>query len=131
MGGVLLGGAAAVGTARVLGMNESVADYGTPFHMMIGGAWFLGLIGCYLALSALRDPKVIPTVVILAMLLPGSAAASGPLARTFARWFSLPFGTLITVGIVLLVLLPMLSPVVARLLAAIVPWKEHGEATSA
>lgn len=122
LGGIILGGGSGLLTARALGMNESVADYGTPFYIAIGGAWFLGLLGCYLALVALHDPKAVPAVVILALLLPGSAAVAGPLASALARVFRTTFGTLVEIAVVLYVLLPMISPVVARLIAAALPW---------
>jgi hypothetical protein len=122
-GGIFVGGATALLAARVVGLDESIADYGSPFYMAIGGAWLLGLLGCYLALRCIRDSKAIPTVGILALLLPSSAVIVDPLASVLSRWISPTFGTLVTVATVFYVLLPLLSPIVARSLAAIVPWK--------
>lgn len=125
VGGVLVGAGTALLVAGALGSRESIEHTGLPFYIALSGAWLLGLLGCYFALAALRDPKAVPTVVILALLLPGSTVAAGPLARAFAGWLSLTFGTLISVGMVLIVLLTMLSPIAARALAVIIPWNDR------
>ncbi len=122
--GILIGGATALLVARATGLDESIADYGPPFYMALGGAWLFGLLGCYFALSALRDSKAVPTVGILALLLPGSAVIADPLALAISGWISPTFGTLITVATVFYVVLPLLCPVAARSLAAMVPWKD-------
>lgn len=123
--GALIGSAAGLLLARALGLKESIAHTGQPFYMALSGAWLMSLLGCYIALAMLRDPKARVTVIILALILPGSAVTAGPLARAIARWFSTTFGTLVTIGLVLSMLLLILSPIVARVLAAIVPWERR------
>ena len=123
-GGILVGGVTALLVARAMGLEESIADYGPPFYIALGGAWLFGLLGCYFALSAVRDSKAVPTVGILALLLPGAAVIVDPLALVITGWISPSFRTLITVATVLYVMLPLLCPVAARSLAAMVPWKE-------
>lgn len=123
-GGILVGGATALLVARAMGLDESIADYGPPFYIALGGAWLFGLLGCYFALSALRDSKAVPTVGILALLLPGAAVIADPLALVISGWISPSFRTLITVATVLYVMLPLLCPAAARSLAAMVHWKE-------
>ena len=119
--GVPVGGALGILTAPAAGFGDSVADYGPALLATVGSACVLGLAGCYLALRFVGDPRALPTVIILAVLLPGSALSVEPVGRALADTFDWTFGVLIPVGVVLYVSCPVLSPVLARLIAGLLP----------
>ena len=119
--GVPVGGGFGILLARALGFRESVADYGPAFFITVTGACLVGLAGCYLALRLLRDSRALPTVIILAVLLPGAALSVEPMGKALAATFDWTFGVLIPVGVVLYVCCPVLAPVVARLIAGLLP----------
>ncbi len=116
--GVAVGAGAGVLLARATG-SQSPADYGPSYFACLGAAYVLGLAGCYLALRAAGDPRVVPTVGILAVVLPGSVWAVGPVVRMLARTFDWTFGVAIPVTIVLVPLSVVLPPVAARMIAGL------------
>lgn len=119
--GVPIGGGFGILLARALGFRESVADGGPAFFITVTAACLLGLAGCYLALRLLRDSRALPTVIILAVLLPGAALSVEPVGRALAATFDWTFGVLIPVAVVLYVCCPVVAPVVARLIAGLLP----------
>ncbi len=118
--GVLVGAGVSVLVARALG-SQSLADYGPAFVACIATACAFGLVGCSLALRAAGDSRVITTVAILAVMLPGSAWAFDPVVTTLARTFRWTFGVAIPVAIVLLPLFVVLPAIVARMVAGLFP----------
>ncbi len=120
LAGVLLGGSASVLIARARG-GQSLADYGPALFVCLTTAYVLGLVGCYLALRVMDDPCALQTVAILAVMLPGSVWAVGPVVRMLARMFHWTFGIAIPVTIVLLPLSVVLPPIAARLIAGLFP----------
>ena len=114
--GMVAGGCLALLAARIVGIDESVADYGPAYRIALGGVWAGGLVGCYIALRMAHDPLSVPTVLCLGvpLALPVLVAAyegeSGP------GWAS-P-GRIVLYGS-LYVLVPIASPLVAYLLAGL------------
>lgn len=113
--------------ARATG-SQSAADYGSSFFACLAAAYVLGLVGCYLALRAAGDPRVVPTVAILAVVLPCSAWTVGPMVRILARTFDWTFGVAIPVTIILVPLSVVLPPVAARMIAGLSSWPRRSRA---
>ncbi len=118
LAGVVVGAGSGALLVRVTG-SQSPADYGPSFFACLAAAYMLGLVGCYLALRAAGYPRVVPTVAILAVVLPCSVWAVGPIVRMLAGTFDWTFGVAIPVTIVLVPLSVVLPPVAARMIAGL------------
>ena len=127
--GVLVGGGVGLLGARGLGLEESVADYGAPFFVTVASACVLGLAGCHVALRLMGDSRATATVLVLAVLLPGSALSLDPIGQALAGALDWSFGLMVTIGVVSYVSCVVLSPVVARFIAGFLP--AHGGSTPA
>ena len=116
--GAVVGGVAvslsALLMARAVGVDGSVADYGLPYYLLLGGTCVGAAIGCYLALRVIGQGLAAPTSAILLALLavPGVLAAtrtrSGPGWPSAWEW---------AVGIMMFVGLPFVAPAIAAVLA--------------
>lgn len=127
--GVAVGGGLGILGARAVGFSESVADYDAAFLVTVGTACVLGLVGCYLALRVVGDERALSTVLILALLMPGSALSLEPIGQALARAFDWGFGLLIPLGVILYVSCVVVSPVVARIIAGFLPAPHHRPST--
>lgn len=119
--GVAVGAGIGMLIARAMGFTESVADYGPAFLFTVGAAWALALVGCYVALWLLRDSRTVPTVVVLAVLLPGSVLVVQPLGQVLADAFGWTFGLLIPLSVCLHISCVIGAPFAARLIAGFFP----------
>jgi hypothetical protein len=124
LAGALVGGGTSVLLTRGRG-GQSPADYGLAFFVCIAVASVLGLVGCYLALHAVGDQHILPTVAILTFLLPGAAWAVEPVMRTLARALHWTYGVAIPVAVVSYPLAVALSPIAARMIAGLFPESER------
>ena len=113
VGGVVVGGSAVL-IARVAGVDGSLADYGLPYQLLLGGACLGAALGCYLALRATRQGRALSSAAILFVLLAPSALLAARRAHSGPGWpstWELAFGFLIFVA------LPLAAPAIAVLLA--------------
>lgn len=116
--GAVLGGAAGTGSAlliaRAVGIDDSVADNGLPYQLLLGGGWLGAVLGCGLALRITKQGVAFTASLILFALLapPGLLAAirtdSGPGWPSTWEWVAMS---------VLYVILPVAAPGIAFLLA--------------
>ena len=71
--GAVLGGAAGTGSAlliaRTVGIDDSVADYGLPYQLLLGGGWLGAVLGCGLALRITKQGVALTASLILFALL--------------------------------------------------------------
>jgi hypothetical protein len=114
--GMVAGGCLALLVARVIGIDQSVADYGPAYRITLAGVWVGGLVGCYIALRVARDSRSVPTVVCLGVLLAVPALVAGYEGGSGSGWAS-P-GRILLFG-ALYVLVPIAAPLVAYPLAGV------------
>ena len=114
--GMVVGGCLALLVARVLGIDESVADYGPAYRITLGGVWAGGLLGCYITLRMAHDSLSLPTVLCLAFLLALPVLVAAYDGESGPRWAS-P-GRILLYG-ALYVLVPIASPLAAYVLAGL------------
>ena len=72
-----------------MGVNESIADYGWPYRMALGGAWAGGLLGCYIVPRIAQDSLTVPTMLWLSLLLAVPALFAVLEGRSRTEWPSL------------------------------------------
>jgi hypothetical protein len=116
--GAVLGGAAGAGSAlliaRAVGIDDSVADYGLPYQLLLGGGWLGAVLGSGLALRITKQGLALTASLILSALLapPGLLAAtstdSGPGWPSTSEWLA---------GSTLYLILPLAAPGIAFLVA--------------
>lgn len=114
--GIVVGGCLALLLARVIGIDQSVADYGSAYLIILGGAWAGGLMGGVIVLRSARDPLTVPTIVCLGLLLAVPAVVAAYEGESGPGWPST--GRILLYGI-LYVLMPMASLPLAYLLAGL------------
>ena len=114
--GMVAGGCLALLVARIVGIDQSVADYGPAYRITLGGVWAGGLAGCYIALRIAHDSLSVPTVLCLGFLLALPALVAASEGESGPGWAS-P-GRILLYG-ALYVLVPIASPLVAYLLAGL------------
>ena len=114
--GMVAGGCLALLVARIVGIDQSVADYGPAYRITLGGVWAGGLAGCYIALRMAHDSLSVPTVLCLGFLLALPALVAASEGESGPGWAS-P-GRILLYG-ALYVLVPIASPLVAYLLAGL------------
>lgn len=115
--GMVAGACLALLVARMIGIDESVADYGPAYRTTLAGVWAGGLVGCYVALRIAHDPRSVPTVLCLGALLAIPALVAASEGKSGPGWAS-P-GRILLYG-ALYVLVPAAAPLVAYLLAGVV-----------
>lgn len=115
--GMVAGGCLALLAARVIGMDQSVADYGPAYRTTLAGVWAGGLVGCYAALRMAHDQRSVPTVLCLGVLLAVPALVAGYEGEYETGWAS--SGRILLYS-ALYVLVPIAAPLVAYLLAGVV-----------
>ena len=114
--GMFVGGCLALLVARMVGVDQSVADYGPAYRITLGGVWAGGLAGCYIALRIAHDSLSVPTALCLGLLLALPALVAAFEGESGPGWAS-P-GRILLYG-ALYVLVPIASPSVAYLLAGL------------
>lgn len=115
--GIVMGASLGLALARVLGIEQSVADYGSAFICVVGSAWLFGILGCYFAMRLVGDRRALLTALILVPVLaiPALLTATGGHADA-GGW---DFGSLV-VAVIVEALLPVASPLIAYVLAGFV-----------
>ena len=114
--GMVAGGCLALLAARLVGIDQSIADYGPAYRITLAGVWAGGLIGCYIALRKTHDSLSVPTVVCLGVLLALRASVASYDGESGPGWAS-P-GRILIYG-ALYVLVPIAAPLLACLLAGL------------